>query len=456
MTLDDQRASPSQDVESVLESGDSQAAEEFLESLPPGEPVRVVDQLEPEQRADLVSLLPDEAAAALLETLPDVQAAEVIETLPIDESAAIVGQLPSGEQVDLLEDVDPEVSEAILERLEPAKADIVRFLSHYDPESAGGLMIAEYLKYPETVTAGDVLHDLREHADRYSGYDVQYAYVVSDQGKLKGVLRLRDLLLSPPSRSLTSMMTVDPVSVIDTTSLQTLNLTFDRHPLLGLPVVTADGELVGVVRRADVERASEENAGRAFLKFAGILGGEELRSMRLHTRCARRLSWLSMNIVLNVVAASVIALYQDTLKSVIALAVFLPIVSDMSGCSGNQAVAVSMRELTLGIIRPRDFLRVLRKELSLGIVNGLVLGCLLGSVGLIWKGSPALGLVVGGALAANTIVAVGLGSLIPLGLRSIKLDPALASGPLLTTITDMCGFFLVLSLAQIMLPYLTT
>ena len=176
--------------------------------------------------------------------------------------------------------------------------------------------------------------------------------------------------------------------------------------------------------------------------------------MPLLSRSGRRLSWLSLNIVLNIIAASVIALYQDTLTAVIALAVFLPMVSDMSGCSGNQAVAVSMRELSLGLVRPTEIMRVLGKEISLGILNGLALGILLGGVAYLWKGNPFLGLVVGGALAVNTVVAVCLGGLIPLLLKRIKLDPALVSSPLLTTVTDMCGFFFVLSFATMLLTRL--
>ena len=172
-------------------------------------------------------------------------------------------------------------------------------------------------------------------------------------------------------------------------------------------------------------------------------------------RSSRRLSWLSVNVVLNILAASVIVLYQDTLEKAIILAVFLPIISDMSGCSGNQAVAVSIRELALGLVRPREILRVLAKEASVGLLNGLVLGALLAIASLLWQGNPYLGFVVGTALAANTLLAACLGGVIPLALRAMKADPALASGPMLTTVTDMCGFFLLLSLAQFVLPKLT-
>jgi magnesium transporter len=154
------------------------------------------------------------------------------------------------------------------------------------------------------------------------------------------------------------------------------------------------------------------------------------------------------------IAASVIAMYQDTLAAVIALAVFLPIISDMSGCSGNQAVAVSLRELTLGLVKPFEVLRVVAKEASVGVINGLALGSLLSVGAFVWKGNPYLGLVVGGALAINTVVAVSLGGALPLVLKRLRVDPALASGPILTTVTDMFGFFIVLSLATVALPLL--
>ena len=176
--------------------------------------------------------------------------------------------------------------------------------------------------------------------------------------------------------------------------------------------------------------------------------------MPLWHRASRRLSWLSVNIVLNIIAASVIAFYQETLASVIALAVFLPIISDMSGCSGNQAVAVSMRELSLGLVRPTELIRVWLKELSAGVINGGVLGLLVAIVAVLWKGNPYLGVVVGVSLFANTVIAVSIGGTVPLILKRFGFDPAVASGPLLTTVTDMCGFFLVLGLATLMLPLL--
>jgi magnesium transporter len=329
-----------------------------------------------------------------------------------------------------------------------------RALMNYPENTAGALMITEYLSYNGKQPVRDVLDDMRRFGEEYSDYDIQYAYVIWDTGELVGVLRLRDLLMASGNRPVSEIMIHNPLKLDVGTSLRDLRDFFGQHALLGVPITNEQGILIGVVRASNVREAATRQSNQLFLKFAGIVGGEELRTMSLFKRSSRRLSWLSINIVLNIIAASVIALYQDTLEQAIVLAVFLPIISDMSGCSGNQAVAVSIRELTLGLVRPTELLRVLAKEAAIGLVNGSVLGMLLGGAAMLWKGNPYLGVVVGVSLAANTFVAVCFGGLIPLFLRWIKSDPALASGPLLTTITDMCGFFFVLSFASVMLPRL--
>jgi len=339
--------------------------------------------------------------------------------------------------------------------MRPELAHRARALRRYANDVAGGLMVKEYLTIPRHFRVADVIAELRRRSDEFRTYGVQYAYVTGRRQRLVGVLRLRDLLLSHPDRLSRDLMQADPVSVRDTAKLDEVHALFESTSFFGIPVVNASGRLVGVVTRAAVEAARAERSDADYLKSQGIVG-EEIRSMPMFLRSRRRLSWLSINIVLNIVAASVIAAYQDILAAVIALAVFLPIISDMSGCSGNQAVAVSMRELALGIVRPAEVWRTWRKELALGAVNGSVLGALVGLAAWVWQGNPYLGLVVGAALTLNTVVAVSIGGTVPLLLRRFGVDPALASGPILTTITDMCGFFLLLSIAGLLLPQLAT
>ncbi|MEO8168954.1 MAG: magnesium transporter, partial [bacterium] len=362
--------------------------------------------------------------------------------------------LPSDEQADLLADVHREEAEAILKAMSGEDAEQARELLQYQEDSAGGLMETEFLSYRVSATVAEVLADLEKNSETYADYEVQYSYITTEDDKLAGVLRMRDLLLSPRDKKVTDLMVPDTVHATVDTILNRLVQIFDEHSFVGIPVVDREGILSGIVLRSSVLDARGRQTKNSFLRISGIVGGEEFRSMPLGLRSARRLSWLVPNIALNIIAASVIAVYQDTLQAAIALAVFLPIISDMSGCSGNQAVAVSIRELSLGLIRPGEFARVFAKESAMGLVNGLALGFLLGTVAYLWKSNIYLALVVGSSLAFNTILSVLLGGSVPLLLKRFGVDPALASGPILTTVTDMCGFFLVLSLASSVLHLL--
>jgi magnesium transporter len=312
-------------------------------------------------------------------------------------------------------------------------------------------MVTELLRFVETETVAGVIATLQTEGEKYRDFEVQYSYVVSAEGRLIGVLRLRSLLLASPAQPISNIMIESPLSVPVDEPLDRLADFFERHQFLGVPVVDGKGVLLGVVKRHDVEAAMADRADNDYLKSQGIVAGEELRTMPILRRCRRRLGWLSINVVLNIMAASVIALYQDTLSAVIALAVFLPIISDMSGCSGNQAVAVSIRELALGLIQPTEALRVWGKEIVVGAINGTVLGLIIAVAAWLWKGNVFLGLAVGIALALNTVVSVSIGGCVPLVLKRFNIDPALASGPVLTTVTDICGFFLVLGLATMWL-----
>lgn len=426
----------------------------FIAGLASGEAPRLLSRLPGPAQERLLAVLGPEAVADLFDQVPDAQATRLLETMQPSDAAAVLQELPSDEQADLIASLSDADAASILAEMDPEEARGARQLAEYPEDVAGGLMVTEYLAYPESCTVAEVVGDLRGRSDEIEDYEIQYAYVVNTEGRLVGVLRLRDLLFARGERTIGSKMIREPISVPASMPLDELSEFFDRHAFLGVPVLDDAGRLCGVVHRAAVEAAWGDRSESDHLKRQGIVGGDEFRSMPLLLRSRRRLSWLSVNILLNVIAASVIAAYQDTLSSVIALAVFLPIISDMSGCSGNQAVAVSMRELSLGLVKTVDVVYVWLKEVSVGVVNGIVLGLLLGGVAWLWKANGYLGVVVGVALAVNTVVAVSIGGLVPLVLKRLGRDPALASGPILTTVTDMCGFLLVLSLATALLPHL--
>lgn len=435
----------------AAESDDSTRLETLMGALDEQDRVHALAHLDAEQRGTVLAALAPERAAELLEQIPDSHAAEAVQELDAGDAAEILTELQSDDRADLLSRLEPEDAEAILSAVTPETAASARSLLQYPADSAGRLMITEFVTVPAQWTARELVTHLQDNVDRYAQFVAQYVYALGERGELLGVLPLRDLVLARPSQPVSALMVPDPVSVPASVRLPEIFDLFDRYRFLGIPVVDEAMHMIGVLLREDVDEARIDQAHADGLKSRGIVGGEELRTMPVAIRSRRRLAWLSINIVLNVMAASVIALYQETLSAVIALAVFLPIISDMSGCSGNQAVAVSLRELALGVVRPAELLRVWGRELTVGCLNGAVLGCLIGAVAWLWKGNVVLGAVVGVALALNTLVAVSIGGTIPLALRRLGFDPALASSPILTTVTDMCGFFLVLSFATLAL-----
>ncbi|MCH7959989.1 MAG: magnesium transporter [Candidatus Hydrogenedentes bacterium] len=438
-------------LKALVQARDGAEVHRFLEALPPAEVARAISRLREDDQASLLTLLEPGDAADLIEELPDVQGADLIEDLSAEQAASIVDEMESDERADLLAEMAEGDVEAILRKMAPEEAQETRELLEYDPQTGGGLMVKEFVVYPQRLRVSEVMDDLRTNAELYSDYGVQYAYVESDAGTLIGVLRLRDLVLSPSDRPIQDVMIVNPVSVLVDAPLEELEQSFDRYMFSGLPVIREDGKIVGVVQRADVEEAHSEASERTFMQFSGIIGGDELRSMPLQSRTTQRLWWLGINLALSIVAAIVIIVYQETVNRIIALAAIIPILVNVSGCSGNQAVAVTIREMTLGLLKPRDVMLVIRKELLLGLFNGLVLGTLLCGFIIIWKGDTMLGLVAGTALSINMVLAVCAGGAIPLVLRRFGIDPAVAAAPMLTTVIDMFGFFLVLSMANALL-----
>ena len=436
-----------------LAQGDSEGLNDYLSALTGEESLRAVMRLEPEEQQQIMARVSPESAAEFIEFVPNEPAAELLGELNPEVAASIVNELDSDEAADVLAELDPEELEEILRHMDEREAGEARQLLAFDEDVAGGLMMTEYFSYPRAFRTGAVLQDLARREEEYEFRNVHYIYVTDRGRTLLGVALIRDIVFASPGVRLSDIVR-PAITVLDTTTLDELEDLFDENTFTAVPVVDDQNRMLGVVRRRAVYDAVAERAESEHMKSQGIVGGEELRSMPTQIRSRRRLAWLSINIVLNIIAASVIAQFQDVLAAVIVLAVFLPIISDMSGCSGNQAVAVSMRELSLGVIKPSDFYYVWRKEAIVGLINGLVLGALIASVAWIWQGNPWLGLVVGAALSVNTLIAVSIGGTVPVLLKALKVDPAVASGPILTTITDMCGFFLLLGTASLLLPLL--
>jgi magnesium transporter len=441
----------------LVAKGDGSAIAAFARLLPPEDTPYTISHLDDDDRVRFFALLSEadaDLAADLLEHFDDMQAAGMVAELEPQQAAAIVEVMDSDEQADVLAELDEEDLEAILEKLPPEEAADTRQRLEYAEDAAGGLMITEYLSYPQSFTVEQVVDDLRTNNELYNEYEVRYLYVVDADEHLVGVVPMRRLVLSPRGSALSTLSVSDPTTVQVDTLRNELEDLFDRKDYSAVPVLDAQGVLVGIVQRSAVQEARGEQAEEDLAKSRGIIGGEELRTMPTLSRAARRLAFLLPILALTMVSASVIKLFVETVEKLPILAAFLPVVAGLCGSSGGQAVAVSMREISLGLIKIGDVRWVLAKELAAAVVIGLVLGVVLFVFVRVTQGQVELGLVIGGAVPIIMLFATAVGGTTPLVLRAMGMDPAMASGPLVQALIDLTSFFTVLMLATAAMAWL--
>jgi magnesium transporter len=435
----------------LIDSGLPEAVVTFLRLLPPDQTSYTVSHLPAEKQSAMLAMLSEHEpafAADLMEHFADEQSAQMLDQLEPGEAAAIVDQMDSDEQVDVLSELAADDAEAILEQMDAEEAVDVQQRLQYAEDTAGGLMITEYLAYPADQDVDSVLADLRANADRYNEFEVRYLYMTDGHGGLAGVVPMRCLVMAKRGQPLVSQAIEVPATVDVDAHADELEDIFDRVDYSALPVLDREGCLAGVVQRAAVREAQGEVAEQNLAKFGGIIRGEELRSMPLSSRAARRLMYLLPIMLLMIVSASIIALFEGTVEQLPILAAFLPVVAGVCGSGGFQSVAVTMRETSLGLVDPRDTFLVMRKEIAVGAATGLLLGAVLCGIVWVWRGSLPLAVVIGGAIPLVTVIAKAVGGAIPLVLQKIKLDPAMASGPVLTTVVDLASFLTTLALAS--------
>lgn len=455
--LSNESVDATDELDALIQTGDGEAIAAFMRLLPPEDTVYTLSHLSDESRTELFKRLSSaapELGADLLEHFVDEYAAGVIELLAPGEAAALVDEMDSDEQADVLAELHEDDAEAILKEMNPEEADDARERMAYDEDVAGGLMITEYLVYNQGQTVGEVTRDLHEKAEEHIEFEVRYLYVVDDAYKLTGVVPMRSLVFVPGSRKVEEQQVREPVTVGVQTSLDDLHDLFDRVDFSAVPVIDEDGKLVGVVQRASVQEAIGDRESEQFLRFGGIIGGEELRSMTVGSRALRRLAFLLPIMLLLLASATVIALFEDTVEKLPILAAFLPVVAGICGSGGNQAVAVSIRELSLGLIDGSDFMRVLVKELLVALLIGVVLGVVMFTIVLVWQRNVYLAMVLGGAIPFVVTVSKTIGGTVPVLLKKTGVDPAMAAGPIVTTVVDLVGFFTVLMLATLMIDKL--
>jgi magnesium transporter len=401
----------------------------------------------------VLRLLPADHAAAALAEIEKERLPEFLNALDDRVLAAILERMAASDAADLLQQLPAPRRRDVLATLHAETADAVRALLHHPEDTAGGIMSNRFIALREDMTVDQVRDLLRAKAQEERVEDVAYLYVVDDAQRLVGIVSLRDLVFRRADRRMSEIMKREVASVRAEADQEELARQFEHYHYLGLPVLDHDERLVGVVRASDALEIARQEATEDMQLMVGLSGEERTLTPWRHS-VRRRLPWLYINLATAFLAAIVVGLFENTIAQWTALAVFLPIIAGQGGNAGMQTLTIVIRDLALGELAPGDGRRALAKEIVLALLNGAAVGLVVGFIGWWWKGSLTLGLVAGAAMILNQLAAGISGVLIPLGLKSVRLDPALASSIFLTTVTDVAGFFFFLGLATLGLAWL--
>ena len=423
---------------------------DLLTGMHPADSADLFQRLDESTRGTMLALLSAEQQAHLFDHLDEEPLRDVIDLMPRASLARVLDLTDNDVAADVLRLLPPAEAVRTLAGMQTAP-EITPLLIHED-ESAGGIMTRGYVALHRDMTVSEALAYLR--ATQPVAEEVYYLYVLDARNRLQGIVNLRQLVISGPEDRIEDVMATEVLSVAPGTDQEEAANLLQRYRLRTLPVVGEDGVLEGIITSDDIIDVIQEEATEDMYRMAG-LAGEETVFSPIQMSARRRIPWLIVNLATLFLAGAIIAAFEGTIERAAALAIFMPIVAGVGGNAGIQTITIVVRGMTLGEVEPRDARRILSKELALGLVRGVLFGVLIGGIAYAWQGAWAWGVVVGGAMMLNMLVAGVLGSIIPLGLKALRQDPASASSVFLTASTDILGFLFLLGLGNILINELT-
>ncbi len=417
--------------------------------LEPADLADVLAQADEQERIEIVKLLPpDLTGEALIEMADEEHAEETLAALPAEHAAHIVTEMPDDDAADILGELPLEQQRRILSQVGlEDRRDVERLLGYHE-ESAGGLMTTQMVTVDQDLTVGDAIESIRRQAEEIE--DVAETYAVDGHGRLVGILSFKRLVLSPPIRQVRELMEEPDVTVGPEMDQEEVARLMARYNVPSIAVVDRDGRLLGRITFDDVTDVVEAEATEDILRFGGVSADEELGG-DWRNAVKSRLPWLYVNLLTASVAGGVVSMFQGNIARYVTLTVWMPIVAGVGGNTGTQALAVTIRRLALGTISPGEFLGVIRKESFVGMINGAAVGAAAALVALLTNQNPLFGGLVFLAMFGNLFVAGTMGAFIPLTLKRLNVDPAIASSMFVTAFTDICGFLLLLGLAGLLI-----
>ena len=450
-TVEEEEGLPRNLVAAVVEAVTSHNTVQLDALLTPLHPADIADLLEQIDQRDRTMLLrfwDGGMDGEILSELGDDLREEVIDTLGPVELAEAVRDLESDDVVDLVEDLGADQQEQILEALDAGDRVAVEKALAYPEESAGRLMQVEVVRAPSHWTVGETIDFLRASDDLPEHF--YHVVLVDPRMKPVGYVTVGRLLGTPRPIHMTELVEPSFRTFRVDQDEEDVAYAFNQYHLISAPVVDEDDRLVGVITIDDAMIVLDEEHEEDILRLAGVDGESSLTDKVIATT-KRRFPWLAVNLVTAILASMVISMFEDVIAGLVALAVLMPIVASMGGNAGTQSLTVAVRSIATKDLTGANVWRVIRREILVGLVNGAIFAVVMGIVGYVWFGEPMLGVVIAIAMVINMVVAGLAGTAIPVVLERWGIDPALASGAFVTTVTDVVGFFAFLGLAAVIL-----
>jgi magnesium transporter len=434
-------------VTTALEAGDLAAVQALTQDLHEADLADLIALVDPEARARLITALGPIFKPEVLSELEESIRADVLDTLKAEDLAAAVSQLETDDAVDILEDLDEEKRQEVLEVLPAEERTAVEESLSYPEESAGRLMRRELIAVPQFWTVGQTIDHMRESADLPDEF--HEILVVDPRHHPVGEVTLSRLLRTQRQTLVSDIMETSLDLIPADMDQEEVAHIFKQYNLMSAPVVDDQGRLVGIITVDDIVDVIQEEADEDILRLAGVSDGNLNESVQQVSKT--RIVWLLVNLCTAVLASWVISMFDVAIEKLVALAVLMPIVASMGGNAGHQTMTVAVRALATRELMPSNAWRIIKREVMVGVINGLILAVVIGVVAGLWFSNALLGGVLGMALVINFFVAGLCGVMIPVSLQRFGVDPAVASSVFLTTVTDVVGFFAFLGLAGLVL-----
>ncbi|WP_409291837.1 magnesium transporter [Peribacillus sp. SCS-37] len=426
--------------------------EEFME-MHPYDQAKFFSQLEAETRSRMYNYLSPEEMAALFENLKseEEEFGDILSEMNPAYAADMLSEMYADDAVDVLNELDKEQVVSYLTIMDKEAADEIKELLHYEEYTAGSIMTTEYVAIAANQTVRSAMHILKNEAPQAE--IIYYIFVVDENKKLAGVISLRDLIVSDDDTMIQEIMSERVVSVSVGEDQEEVARQMRDYDFLAMPVVDFQNHLIGIITIDDIVDVMEEEASEDYSKLAGVPDIENGDRSAL-TAARKRLPWLVILLFLGMFTASLIGRFEETLNQKAILAVFMPLIAGMAGNTGTQALAVVVRGIATGDLKTESKWKLILKEGSTGLLIGLSCGILVTFVVYFWQDDFYLGLLVGAAIIVTLFVATLAGSLIPLLMHKMNIDPAVASGPFITTINDIISVLIYFGMASLFISYL--